>query len=53
MIHRDLIHDPHNEDQKAAPSVTEESQELIELDNLEDIEFLLDEIEDQIAPLAL
>ena len=30
-----------------------EELEIIELEDLEDIEFLIDEIEDQIAPLAL
>lgn len=39
-------------DNVKAPAIFFE-EEIIDLEDLEDIEFLLDEIEDQIAPLAL
>ncbi len=39
--------------ENAATETTEGEEDQIALDDLGDIEFLLDEIEDQIAPLAL
>jgi hypothetical protein len=51
----DVSHDSEevNEREPLSTDSSDEEQDTLDFDDLDEIEFLIDEIEDQIAPLAL